>query len=294
MVRDDNDSTGSRQHAAHARHTLRGGRLDRYNLPSQRGTQSDDRIQHAGKLHIQTKLGTTVDLARGIEPRERLADQSESGRILQRHIFRHRQLRSRFREFAVRSRLTLSAANPAIVRLTVRWLDVPPLCRSRNQHHPRLRTGLAQLLPSVLHAVAGSGDLTSIEHVDVRVADWSRDDLDPRQVDLQLLGQQHWQRGVNPLPHLGAVHYHGDGIIGADPEPGIHLATARLLRGARPSPSRQREGEHETASCRSRLLQKYAPPEIRGLWEIGPRRAHFDFSWRANSAALWTALRIRT
>src|ERR1700732_3094778 len=67
VVRDDNDSTGSRQHAAHARHTLRGGRLDRYNLPSQRGTQSDDRIQHAGKLHIQTKLGTTVDLARGIE-----------------------------------------------------------------------------------------------------------------------------------------------------------------------------------------------------------------------------------
>jgi hypothetical protein len=42
------------------------------------------------------------------------------------------------------------------------------------------------------------------------------------------------------------------------------------------------------------MLQKNSPPEIQATREIGPGRAHFDFSWRASSAALWTAFRMRT
>ena len=135
-----------------------------------------------------------------------------------------------------------------------RRIDPPRLRSRRNQHGARLRTRDAQLLPRILHAVAGTGDLTAIEGVDVRIADRRGDDVDPRQIDFEFLSQQHGQRGVDALSHFRAVDDDGDRIVRGHLEPRIQLrrrppglATGNVRR--RPAASSRAPGPPPAAPC---------------------------------------------
>ena len=57
-------------------------------------------------------------------------------------------------------------------------------------------------------------------------------DLDLAPVGVQLLGNQHGQRGPDALAHLGMGQQHGDGVVLADPQEGVGRERARPARGS--------------------------------------------------------------
>ena len=51
-----------------------------------------------------------------------------------------------------------------------------------------------------------------------------------RESDVELLGDEHRQRGVRSLAHLAAIHRQHDGAVGGDLDPAVEADLARLDR----------------------------------------------------------------
>ena len=160
-------------------------------------------------------------------------------------------------------------------------IDSPRFRSRRNQHAARLRSRDAQLLPCILYAVAGTGDLTAVEGVYIRIPDRSGDDADPCQIDFKLFSQQRGQRGVDALSHFRAVDEDGDGVISSNFEPRVQLAAGRRCsRLAAAAECRQRQCQHQAAANGSRAFTKIAPTGVLRLCaqEGGSSRLQFGGS----------------
>jgi hypothetical protein len=118
------------------------------------------------------------------------------------------------------------------------------------------------------------------------------DDLDAAQVDLQLLGDQHGQRGPDPLPHLGLVHDDRDEVGLADADEGIRreLRRGRAGRGlgGGGGDGGEPEAEEEAAGQRGGGSQELAAGRGRG-----PSGRHRQPPFRIRAAASLMAARIR-
>jgi hypothetical protein len=126
--------------------------------------------------------------------------------------------------------------------------------------------------------------LRSFSHASL--ARWRELDVYLLQADAKLFGDEHRQRRVDTLTHLGAVAQEGDAVVGADAQPGVRLhrfrRAARRLLGATASGQIQRH--HETARECGGALEKVTP----GKTHEDPLQV-LDLS----CAARWMAARIR-
>ena len=103
---------------------------------------------HARRPNVDAVDGGAVDLGRRVETLGRGADELEILRSLERHILRHRhacRIGGEIAVFGASSRRRMK--HFAALRAAGRRIDVPALCRRRDQHGSRGRTGLAQRLP---------------------------------------------------------------------------------------------------------------------------------------------------
>ena len=191
------------------------------------------------------------------------------------------------RHFAVGQRIAIRIEHLAALDAALGNVDLPVLRGGLDQHHARRRARLAQALPGIAHAGAAAGDLHADHRVDIRGAGRRRFDRDGRERHLEFLREQHRQRGVDALPHLGTVHQHGDAVVAADLEPGIGHAARRRARRLFPAAARQRNRQHQAAAGQRGHLQEI--PAAR----VGRHEGHDPPPSRASSAARWIALRMR-
>ena len=135
--------------------------------------------------------------------------------------------------------------------------------------------------------------------VDVSIADRRGDDLDARQIDLELLGEQHRQRGVDALSHFRAIDEDGDGVVDADLEPRVQLAAdagcAAASADRSPIAGQRQASTSPPPSC-SRALQKRRAGRVIGRPASRAIADPLMRDWRprrSNCAARWIALRMR-
>ena len=118
------------------------------------------------------------------------------------------------------------------------------------------------------------------------------DDLDAAQVDLQLLGDQHGQRGPDPLSHLGLVHDDRDDVGLADADEGVRgeLRRGHAGRGLGGGigDGGEPEAEEDAAGQRGGGSQELAAGRGRG-----PAGRHRRPPFRIRAAASLMAARIR-
>ena len=127
--------------------------------------------------------------------------------------------------------------------------------------------GGAQFFPRILHAVARARDLSAVQALTYASPTGAATILIRAEIDLEFLGEQHRQRGINTLPHFRAIDEDGDGIVRADLEPGVQLAVgypaaacwraARRSRGAS-GKGGQSQSEHQAAAHHRRASAKFA------------------------------------
>ena len=113
---------------------------------------------HARRANVDAIDGRSIDLGRRVEPLGRCADQRKILRLLQRHRLRNRHARR------IGGKIAVFGASPrrrvkhfALLRVAGRSIDIPALCRRRDQHGSRGRTGLAQWLPDCAYCVRAAG-----------------------------------------------------------------------------------------------------------------------------------------
>ena len=101
-------------------------------------TARDDRVEHARQLHVDAEDGFARDLGGRVDALNRLADQLELRRILERDDRRHRQLRGRLGEAAVgQTRVRRGVDHGAVVRAALSLVDAPTRGRSLHEHVAR-------------------------------------------------------------------------------------------------------------------------------------------------------------
>src|SRR5262249_47995294 len=87
--------------------------------------------------------------------------------------------------------------------------------------------------------------------IDILLARGSLLEADALPGHIQLLREQHRQRGPDPLPHLRAVHDQQDLAVSAYPDPRVRLerSDGRFAGGA--AAARQLDGEREASAYRA-------------------------------------------
>ncbi len=221
----------------------------------------DDGGDEAGKLHVEGELGASRDFVPSFDALDVRSDQSKIRGLFQRDVLGHRDPRGRLRELSVRRSLSAARVDHGAVVGAKRVFVDPPLSRRRfDEEGSRRRAGLPELLPRGDDARASAGQHHSETGVDVRGLRRRRFHPDPAPIGIELLGDEHRERGIDPLPHFGFVHENRDGLIRADPHEGVR---GEARRRRREHPSRHSlgkiESQNEPAGHGAGSLEKPAP-----------------------------------
>ena len=161
VVGDDRDTAAGRQYLVDARQLFGSTGVERDQLAANGGRLFDAGVEHAGQLHVDTVDGGAVDLDAGVEPLVRLANDLEGARGLQRHLLRHGQLGGGFGEFAVGEAMATAVINGAAGGVQRGGRQGPMVGGGLYEHGARLRTGAAELFPSIADAGAAAGELAA-------------------------------------------------------------------------------------------------------------------------------------
>ena len=247
-------------HVQHTGHCGRRARVERLHRAAQRGAHHDARVSHARQRDVDAERRRAVELRRVLDAAHRRADQLELRGRLERCVARHRQQRSGGDEFTECGALARHMLHHTLRDGDLRCRYLPRVSRGAHEHRARGRAGLTHWKPEVLRARRAAGEhqatvahhfrrhprgraadqpivirmeRQSIDHgrdvvVDRALRRHFRADLRP--VGIEFVGQQHRQRGMNALTHLGLRHDHGDVIVGADPHPAVECGFAWLRR----------------------------------------------------------------
>ena len=109
----------------------------------------------------------------------------------------------------------------------------------------------------------------------------SRLDADLRPVRLQVLGDEHGQRGEDPLSHLGLAHHDRHQVVRPDTDEGVRREGRS--RGLGHGLAQRQVESQDQAAARGR-------PHFQ---EVTPRKGAHRAPPAAAPAARWTALRMR-
>jgi hypothetical protein len=109
---------------------------------------------HAGRPYVDAVHGRSVDLRRRVEALQGLADQLEVLRLLERNLRGDRKARR------VGGKLAVAQLSPgrfvnhhSALRATGRRIDVPAVCRGRDEHRSRGCAGFAHRLPCAAYRI---------------------------------------------------------------------------------------------------------------------------------------------
>ena len=271
-------------HVLHARHRLGLAGVEAHRLAADHGALQEGRVEHPRQLDVDPELRAAVDLPPRVETVDGLAQVPAVLGVLQRHVLRDGQLRGGLGQRAIGRLLSARTLHCAVPRAAGGGVNAPSLRRGGDEHGARLGAGRAQLVEAFPHRGRAPGDLAAEEAVDVDLAHGRDLDLDPCQVDFQLLRHERGQRGVDALPHLGAGGHDGDGVVAADPHPGVRHRRGGLGPRGPGQAVGQHDGQHEAAAGDGRRLEEVAPGDrVEGFHDYAPFRP----------AAMWMAARMR-
>ena len=134
--------------------------IDADQLAAHDGTRCDRGDLHSGQPDVDAILRRTVHLRRGVEALGGCSDQLELPRILQGDLRRHRKLRGRVGERAVRQLAAgRGVRDDSPVRSTRRWIYLPGLGGRCQEHGARGRTRSPQRLVQQPHRSRRAGHL---------------------------------------------------------------------------------------------------------------------------------------
>ena len=124
----DRDGVVQADHLGHAGHRLRLRFIDRDELAAEGRRDRHDGELHSRRPAVDAELRAAVDLAGGVEAPMRCSDQFEIGRLFERDLLGHRQLRGGIHQLAIAE---LAAGGPVhdhtLFRVTGGRVDVPTL-----------------------------------------------------------------------------------------------------------------------------------------------------------------------
>ena len=216
---------------------------------------------HAWRPNVDAIDGRSVDLRRRVETLGRGADELEILRPLERHAFGDRHaggIGGKFAIFDASSRRRVK--HFAALRAAGRRIDIPALCRRRDQHGSRGRAGLAQRLPRPAYRVRVAGCLHAQQGIGVELF-VGRSMLQPHlfQVHLQLFGDQHRDGGIGALAHLDIGHGQDDLSVAADADEGVGHEAIGADRFGFAVCERQAQAQHQAAAGGRSGPQEPAP-----------------------------------
>ena len=220
-------------------------------------------IDHAGHARIDGVLRAAVDLVRDVEALPRLAEQPPLGRIgLDLRLLVERHPGRGLGELAVGA-AAAARRQHAELRFDLGTVDAPGLRGGLLEALARRGAGaheVRMLQAHELRAVrAHHLVFLVVAQVPVGVGELG---LDLRPVDVELLGDQHRDRGDAALAHLGVRDADGDGAVLVDHEPGVDLGAARGRGRLRPRTDARGQGighveaEHQPAAGGDRGLEE--------------------------------------
>ncbi len=269
-VGDHRDAGRHLDHARHAPHAASPGGVQPAYLGAEHGRARDEGGEHAGDAGVQAELRGAGDLLPAVEAQRWLADQPELRRILEGHVRWHRHRPRLVDELAVGRRPSAGAEHAAVLRAQARAIDLPGVGGGGQQHLARGGAGPAQPLPLAGHAHAAAGELHAELWMVVGGVNRRGHHAHALEIDLELLGDQHGQRGGDALAHLGLVDQDGHHVVPADADEGVWRelgggAGRRLCRHHR----RQAEAEQDAARDRGRL-EEVAARGAEGAGHVSP------------------------
>ncbi len=221
---------------------------------------------HALGSRVDAVDGLAIDLVGRVEPLQRLADQLEIRRGLERRILRRRQRGGRLHKLAI-SRLPaarvvkdLAVLGPAGGRI-----DAPLRRRGLHQHGAGGRAGDSHRLPERADGGRAAGRLKAEKRVRVELVVGRRRDrshlLERR---IKLLGEDHGESGVDALPHLDLRDCEGDFAVRIDAHESVRREIRVRLRRERGAEPGNGDAEDQAAACGGCRLQHRAAGELRG------------------------------
>ena len=232
-------------------------------------------IEHARHEGVDAEFRDPVHLVLHVEPRDVLADVAELAFRFERRVLRHGQFRCLSRELAVGERLfALLVTHEAEVCRTVGDRHLPFSGGRRHEHLAGRGACLPERLIHVADAGAAAGGLHSEQDVLVSVACRGRLHADVLPVAVELVCNDHGERRINALAHLGLIHRDSYNIVRPDLQPDIGTEASALLfhlpRGQEPEPRRCRDGGNRETGARN--FQKLSSAEV-GLHFLPPAEA---------------------
>ncbi|HZT62189.1 MAG TPA: hypothetical protein VFA36_03565 [Burkholderiales bacterium] len=223
----------------------------------------DHRGQHAGEIDVEPVFRLARGFRRGIEALgPALAEQGKLARILELHVLR-RHLLGRLRgELTVGRFLAALVEHHAFLGAALGRVDLPRFGGCGDQHRARLGARLAHRFPVPAHRGRSAGRLHSEDRICEGLVDAGLLDSHALPVGVQLLCDQHGDRGMHALPHFGQAAHDGDIVVRRDPQIRAHLdvAPGRLRE---PGSARQREADDQPSSSKRGGLQEVAARSVR-------------------------------
>ena len=232
MIADDCDEIVENDDLPHSRYVLSRRVVDMRDLAAEDRTARKRGDLHAWRSCVDAVDRLAVDFVRRVEPLQRLADELEIRRRLQRRILRRRQSGGGLRQFAVSRVLSARVVKDlAVLRPAGGRIDAPLRRRGLHQHGPGGRAGNSHRTPERADGGRAAGHLEPEKRVRVKLVIRRRGHcghlLEGR---IKLLGEDHGKGGVNALPHLHLRDREGDFAILVDANEGVRREIRARLR----------------------------------------------------------------
>ena len=247
---------------------------------------------HALRPGVDSVDGFAVDLVGRVEPLQRLADELEIRRGLERRILRRRQSGGRLHKLAIGGLLRARVVKDlAVLRPAGGRIDAPLRRRGLHQHGAGGRAGDSHRLPEGADGGRAAGHLEPEKRVRVELVvrrRRHRGHMLERRVEL--LGEDHGKSGVDALPHLDLRDCEGDLAVGINAHERVRREVRVRLRREHGAEPGKGEAEDEAAACRGCGLHERATGELRA----GGDRGHGLSLLQADRAACLIAARMRT
>ena len=170
VIADDRDEVVENNDLPHPRHAARPCVVHVRDLAAEYRTARERGDLHARRPGVDAIDGFAVDLVGRVEPFQRLADELEIRRWLQRRILRRRQPGGGLHKLAIGGLLRARIVKDlAVLRPAGGWIDAPLRRRGLNQHGPGGRAGDSQRLPEGADGGGAAGHLEPEKRVRVKL-----------------------------------------------------------------------------------------------------------------------------